>query len=207
MSSYPINILSAHFPAGARLADRMLTLPACSLINPLQRMSELPPPDVKGLNPNSEAKPPVHPGAWRAFFSVLFMGLCVSGNARPDPADFETRNEWAQMINAYAACSFGALFAAFLAIMWRKLDAYWSIVWRLYLIYLSATFLAGYLSGGGSVAAKSLGAGVIAGLIATFSGTALFYWRNAFTNTIIYLIYLATVIAAIKVYFFGTGPL
>jgi len=128
----------------------------------------------------------VHAGPLRAFFSVLFMGLCMSGSARPDPADFETRYQWQQMITAISACSFGALAAAAFAIKWRKLDAYWSIVWRLYLVYIAAAFLAGFMHGG-NVAAYATGAALLAGMMTATSGVALFYWRNAGTNIFFYL--------------------
>lgn len=122
---------------------------------------------------------------WRAFFSVLLMGLCVSGNVRLSPADFETRHEWQQMITAVSACSFGALVSACFAIKWRKLDAYWSIVWRLYLVYVAGAFLAGLMHGG-NVASYATGAALIAGILTATAGVALFYWRNIGTNVFFY---------------------
>jgi hypothetical protein len=152
-------------------------------------MREIPPqtpatPDVTLVTP--EEVRPEHATGWRAFFSVLLMGLCVSGNARPSPADFETRYQWQQMLMGIAACSFGALAAAGFAVKWRNLDAYWSIVWRLYLVYVAAAFLAGCMHGGG-VAGYATGAALLAGLLTATSGVALFYWRNAGTNIIFYL--------------------
>ena len=148
-------------------------------------MREAPPENDQPLAPVSST-PNEHASGWRAFFSVLLMGLCMSGNARPDPADFETRYQWQQMITAISACSFGALAAAAFAIKWRKLDAYWSIVWRLYLVYVAGAFLAGFMHGG-NVAAYATGAASVAGMLTATSGVALFYWRNAGTNIFFYL--------------------
>ena len=148
-------------------------------------MREAPPENDQPLAPVSST-PNDHASGWRAFFSVLIMGLCMSGNARPDPADFETRYQWQQMITAISACSFGALVAAGFAIKWRKLDAYWSIVWRLYLVYVTAAFLAGFMHGG-NVAAYATGAALLAGMLTATSGVALFYWRNTGTNAFFYL--------------------
>jgi len=147
-----------------------------------------PTPEPNPINSSTSVvvAPSDHASGWRAFFSVLFMGLCMSGNARPDPADFETRYQWQQMITAISACSFGALAAAAFAIKWRKLDAYWSIVWRLYLVYVAAAFLAGFMHGG-NVAAYATGAALLAGMMTATSGVALFYWRNAGTNILFYL--------------------
>lgn len=163
-------------------------------------MREAPPENDQPLAPVSST-PNEHASGWRAFFSVLLMGLCMSGNARPDPADFETRYQWQQMTTAISACSFGALAAACFAIKWRKLDAYWSIVWRLYLVYVAAAFLAGFMHGG-NVAAYATGAALLAGMLTAASGVALFYWRNAGTNLFYYFscfaIAVGLVIAFIK---------
>jgi hypothetical protein len=147
-----------------------------------------PTPEPNPINSSTSVvvAPSDHASGWRAFFSVLLMGLCMSGSARPDPADFETRYQWQQMITAISACSFGALAAAAFAIKWRKLDAYWSIVWRLYLVYVAAAFLAGFMHGG-NVAAYATGAASVSGMMTTTSGVALFYWRNAGTNISFYL--------------------
>jgi hypothetical protein len=142
--------------------------------------------------------PSGHASGWRAFFSVLLMGLCVSGNARINPADFETRYQWQQMILAVSACSFGALVAACFAIKWRKLDAYWSIVWRLYLVYVVGAFLAGLMHGG-NVASYATGAALLAGLLTAFSGTALFFWRNSGTNIFFYVFLVLFGIGMIRV--------
>jgi len=142
-----------------------------------------------------------HASGWRAFFSVLLMGLCVSGSARPDPADYATRYQWTQMVTAISACSFGALAAAGFAIKWRKLDAYWSIVWRLYLVYVAGAFLAGLMHGGG-VAGYATGAAILAGLLTALSGTALFYWRNAGTNIFFYFFVICSGVGLIKLTFF-----
>jgi len=148
-------------------------------------MREAPSENVQPLASVSST-PNDHASGRRAFFSVLLMGLYMSGSARPDPADFETRYRWQQMITAISACSFGALVAAGFAIKWRKLDAYWSIVWRLYLVYVAAAFLAGFMHGG-NVAAYATGAALLAGMMTATSGVALFYWRNAGTNILFYL--------------------
>ena len=147
-----------------------------------------PAPAVTPADPGSPTvdAPPEHASGWRAFFSVLIMGLCVSGNARPDPSDYATRFQWQQMVMAISACSFGALAAAGFAVRWRKLGGYWSIVWRLYLVYVAAAFLAGFLHGG-SVAGYATGAAMLAGMLTAASGVALFYWRNAGTNIFFYL--------------------
>ncbi len=122
---------------------------------------------------------------WRAFFAVFLTGMCVSGNARPDPADFDTRKQWQQMITGISACSFGALVAAVCAVNWRKLPSYGSIVWRIYLVYVAAACLAG-LTHGGNVAGYATGAALLAGLLTALSGVSLFYWRNLGTNLIYY---------------------
>ncbi len=61
---------------------------------------------------------------WREFFAVFLAGTCVSGNARPDPAGFETRLHWQQMVMGISSCSFGALLAACFAVNWRKLRSF-----------------------------------------------------------------------------------
>lgn len=145
--------------------------------------------------------PSEYPSVWRAFFSVLFMGLCVSGGARPDPADYATRFQWAQMVTAISACSFGALAAAGFAVKWRKLDGFGSIVWRLYLVYVTGAFLAGMMHGGG-VAGYATGAALLAGLITALFGTALFFWRNKGTNIFFYLFSGLFGIGLVKLIFF-----
>jgi hypothetical protein len=142
-----------------------------------------------------------HASGWRAFFSVLFMGLCVSGSARPDSSDYATRYQWMQMVTAISACSFGALAAAGFAVRWRKLDAYWSIVWRLYLVYVAGAFLAGLMHGGG-VAGYATGAALIAGLLTALSGAALFYWRNLGTNIFFYFFCFCFALGVLKLMFF-----
>lgn len=144
------------------------------------------------------AAPTEHASRWRAFFSVLLMGLCVSGNVRLSPADFETRYQWQQMIMGVAACSFGALASACFAIKWRKLDAYWSIVWRIYVVYVAGAFLAGVMHGGG-VAGYATGAALIAGMLTATSGVALFYWRNTGTNVLFYFGCFLLALGLIKV--------
>lgn len=141
-----------------------------------------------------------HASGWRAFFSVLLMGLCVSGNVRLSPADFETRREWQQMITAVSACSFGALASAFFAIKWRKLDAYWSIVWRIYVVYVASAFLAGMMHGGG-VAGYATGAALVAGILTATAGVALFYWRNIGTNVLFYFSCFLLALGLVKVVF------
>ena len=162
-------------------------------------------PTPKIVSSTEEIQPLVavveHASGWRAFFSVLFMGLCVSGSSRPDPSDYATRYQWMQMVTAISACSFGALAAAGFAIRWRKLDAYWSIVWRLYLVYVAGAFLAGLLHGGG-VAGYATGAAMLAGLVTALSGTGLFYWRNAGTNLFFYFFAVCAGIGVIKLIFF-----
>jgi hypothetical protein len=105
------------------------------------------------------------------------------------------------MLTAISACSFGALVASFFAIKWRKIDAYWSIVWRLYLVYVAGAFLAGLMHGGG-VASYATGAAMVAGLLTALSGTALFYWRNAGTNLFFYFFAVCAGIGVIKLMFF-----
>lgn len=151
-------------------------------------MQELPPANetITSDHPSGEgAPPPEIASGWRAFLAVFLAGMCVSGNARPDPADFETRLQWQQMIMGISACSFGALVAAVCAVKWRKLHSYGSIVWRLYLVYVGAACLAGFMHGG-NVAGYATGAALLAGLLTALSGVSLFYWRNAGTNLIYY---------------------
>jgi hypothetical protein len=145
--------------------------------------------------------PPERASGWRAFFSVLIMGLCVSGNARPDPSDYATRFQWQQMVMAISACSFGALAAAGFAVRWRKLGGYWSIVWRLYLVYVAAAFLAGFLHGG-NIAGYATGAAMLAGMVTAMSGTALFYWRNTGTNLFFYLSCFLILVGMAKAFLF-----
>lgn len=144
---------------------------------------------------------PEHASGWRAFFSVLFMGLCVSGSARPDPADYATRYQWMKMLTAISACSFGALAAAAFAVKWRRLDGYGAIVWRLYLVYVAGAFLAGLMHGGG-VAGYAAGAAIPAGMMTVLPGTALFYWRNTGTNIFFYLFSVLLGVGLINVIFF-----
>ena len=139
-----------------------------------------------------------HASGWRAFFSVLFMGLCVSGSARPDPADYDTRYKWMQAVTAISACSFGALVASFFAIKFRKLASYWSIVWRLYLVYIVGASLAGGMPRG-IMASYATGAVMVAGFLTALSGTALFYWRNAGTNIFFYVFSVLFGIGVIRV--------
>ena len=151
-------------------------------------MPELPPANETETSndPSGEGvKPPEAASGWRAFFAVFLAGMCVSGNARPDPADFESRQQWQQMITGISACSFGALVAAVCAVNWRKLPSYGSIVWRIYLVCVAAACLAGLMHGG-NVAGYATGAAMLAGLLTALSGVSLFYWRNLGINLIYY---------------------
>jgi hypothetical protein len=162
-------------------------------------MHEMPPANETETSndPSGEGvKPPEVASGWRAFFAVFLAGMCVSGNARPDPADFETRLHWQQMVTGISACSFGALVAAVCAVSWRKLPSYGSIVWRLYLVYVGAACLAGFMHGG-NVAAYATGAALLAGLLTALSGVSLFYWRNAGTNLIYYFSFFAFVVGIV----------
>lgn len=122
---------------------------------------------------------------WRAFFSVLLIGLCISGNVRPDPSDYKTHAQWRDMVMGVSACSFGALIAACFAIKWRRLPDCWSVIWRLYLAYVVSAFLIG-LGHGPGVAASALGASLVAGAFVIPAGAAVFFWRNLLTNVIFY---------------------
>jgi hypothetical protein len=162
-------------------------------------MHELPPANETETSndPSGEGVPPPEfASGWRAFFAVFLAGMCVSGNARPDPADFETRLHWQQMVMGISSCSFGALVAAFCAVNWRKLPSYGSIVWRLYLVYVGAACFAGFMHGG-NVAAYATGAALLAGLMTASLGVSLFYWRNAGTNLIYYFSFFAFVVGIV----------
>ena len=138
------------------------------------------PPGPPDISPSS------HASGWRAFFSLLFVSLCVSGTVRPQPDDYESRMLFMQMVQSMAACSFGGLAAAFFAIKWRTLAEYGAKVWRLYLVFVGFAFLAGSLAGG-NVAAGALGASLVAGIFVIPAGVALFHWRNLFTNSIFWV--------------------
>ncbi len=153
-------------------------------------------PQVK-VDVSSEFEPKTEiASGWRAFFAVFLAGMCVSGNARPDPADFETRLHWQQTVMGISSCSFGALLAACCAVNWRKLRSFWSIVWRLYLVYVGGACLAGFMHGG-NVAGYAAGASLLAGLMTALSGVSLFYWRNVGTNLIYYFSFFAFVVGIV----------
>jgi hypothetical protein len=118
---------------------------------------------------------------WRAFFCVFLVGVFIFGNLLKGSYNYD-------MQAGKAAGSFGVLVAALCAIKWRKLERYWSMVWRLYLVTLVTAFIVGFGNGGAGVAGYAVGVALPAGLVTTLLGTALFYWRNLLTNIVFGLI-------------------
>lgn len=118
---------------------------------------------------------------WRAFFCVFFVGVFIFGNLLKGGYNYD-------MQAGKAAGSFGVLVAALCAIKWRKLERYWSIVWRLYLVTLVTAFIVGFGNGGAGVAGYAVGVALPAGSMTVLLGTALFYWRNFLTNIVFGLI-------------------
>jgi hypothetical protein len=118
---------------------------------------------------------------WRAFFCVFLVGVFIFGNL--------LKGSYSYYINAgKAAGSFGVLVAALCAIKWRRLEGYWSKVWRLYLVILVTALVVGFGSGGAGVAGYAVGVALPAGLMTVHIGVALFHWRNFLTNIVFGLI-------------------
>lgn len=129
--------------------------------------------------------------AWRAFVPVLFIGMAVIGMTTPQNS---------QMAAGYAACGGGALVAAVYAIFIRNLANYWSIIWRLYLAYIGASFVFGGLSAGSAGAATALGASIAAGIFVIPSSVVLFFWDNIATKIISYVLVVFLVVALFKAF-------
>ena len=129
--------------------------------------------------------------AWRAFVPVLFIGMAVIGMTTPKNSD---------MAAGYAACGGGALIAAVYAIFIRNLATYWSIIWRLYLAYIGASFVFGGLSAASAGAATALGASIAAGIFVIPPGVALFYWDNIATKIISYILVVFLAVALFKAF-------
>ena len=140
---------------------------------------------------------PASASGWRAFFSVFLTGLYFAGLARPEPEDVANAVQWRQFVLATSALSLGTTIAALFAIKWRSLDGYWRILWRLQIVTVTATFLAG-LGHGPVVAGAAIAAALVFGLLACLAGVALFYWRNAFTNIVLFLLGLGASIGMVK---------
>jgi hypothetical protein len=142
------------------------------------RMSELSPGGLEAAAiPNKIS----HASGWRAFFCVFLVGVFIFGNLLKGNYSYD-------MQAGKAAGSFAVLVAALCAIKWRKLERYWSIVWRLYLVTLVTAFVVGFCNGGAGVAGYAVGVALPAGLMTVLPGTALFYWRNFLTNIVFGLI-------------------
>jgi ABC-type phosphate/phosphonate transport system permease subunit len=128
---------------------------------------------------------------WRAFVPILFIGMAVIGMAHPKNAD---------MAAGYAACGGGALVAAVYAIFIRNLKDFWSIIWRLYLAYIGASFVFGGFGAGGAGAASALGASIAAGIFVIPSGVAVFFWDNIATKIISYVLVVFLAISLFKAF-------
>ena len=128
---------------------------------------------------------------WRAFVPILFIGMAVIGSAHPKNAD---------MAAGYAACGGGALVAAVYAIFIRNLKDFWSIIWRLYLAYIGASFIFGGFGAGGAGAASALGASIAAGIFVIPSGVAVFFWDNIATKIISYVLVVFLAISLFKAF-------
>ena len=129
--------------------------------------------------------------AWRAFVPVLLIGMVIIGMTHPKNSD---------MAAGYAACGGGALVAAVYAIYIRNLKDFWSIIWRLYLVYIGASFVFGGLSAGTAGAASALGASMAAGIFVVPLGVALFFWDNIVTKIISYLSVVLLAISLFKAF-------
>ena len=92
------------------------------------------------------------------------------------------------MVIAKSVCHLGVWFAAFFAIKWRKLESYWSIVWRLYLISIIVTVLSSTYIVEPNSFGSALRVSVHHGSVTIIPGVAFFYTRNKFTNFIYYVI-------------------
>ena len=117
--------------------------------------------------------------AWRAFFSVLFVGFIFSGMVKPSNANSAF---------GLTACSVGGLGAAIYAIFIRNKSDFLAITWRLYLAFIGAAFVIGGLNSGSSGAGAALGASLVGGLFIIPPGIALFYWDNLATKIIFYFL-------------------
>ena len=141
-------------------------------------MKELSPGGVDAVETTNKIG---YASGWRAFFCVFFVGVFIFGNLLKGSYNYD-------MQAGKAAGSFGVLVAALCAIKWRKLERYWSMVWRLYLVTLVTAFVVGFGNGGAGVAGYAIGVALPAGLMTVLLGTALFYWRNLLTNIVFGLI-------------------
>lgn len=161
-----------------------------------------------GMPAPVESRPPALPddtstgipssaSGWRAFFSVFLTGLYFAGLARPEPEDVENAVQLRQFMLATSALALGTTFAALFVIKWRALGGFWRILWRLHLVTITATFLAGLLHGP-VVAGAAIAAALIYGLAACLAGIALFYWRNVFTNILLSLLGLGASVGLVK---------
>ena len=127
---------------------------------------------------SQESTPSVKSGsasAWRAFFCVLIAAGFYNGIA----SMFLFNGS--PTLLGLSSCALGAFVASFFAIKWRKLDRYWPIVFRLYIVYFVTALLVGLVNG---VSTYSISAAIPGGLLTALLGTALFYWRNILTNII-----------------------
>ena len=129
---------------------------------------------------------------WRAFVPVLLIGWLIIGMAYP------AKNS--DMAAGFAACGGGALVAAIYAIFIRNLKDFWSIIWRLYLVYIGASFVFGGLSAGSAGAASALGASIAAGVFFIPAGVLLFFFDNIATKILSYLSAIMLVISIFKVF-------
>ena len=141
-------------------------------------MSELPP---GGLEAAETPNKIICASGWRAFFCIFLVGVFIFGNLLKGSYSYD-------MQMGKAAGSFGVLVAALCAIKWRRLERYWSMVWRLYLVTLVTAFVVGFARGGAGIAGYAVGVALPAGLVTVLLGTALFYWRNFLTNIVFGLI-------------------
>ena len=129
---------------------------------------------------------------WRAFVPVLLIGWLIIGMAYP------AKNS--DMAAGFAACGGGALVAAIYAIFIRNLKDFWSIIWRLYLAYIGASFVFGGLSAGSAGAASALGASIAAGIFVIPIGVAVFFFDNIATKIISYVFVVLLAISLFKAF-------
>lgn len=149
---------------------------------------------MKDMNTNSDSsvgESARDVSAWRAFVPILFIGMVIIGMTHPKNSD---------MAAGYAACGVGALVAAVYAIFIRNFPDYWSIIWRLYLAYVGASFVFGGLGAGSAGAAAGLGASIAAGFFVIPPGVALFYWDNIATKIISYILVVFLAVALFKAF-------
>jgi hypothetical protein len=127
--------------------------------------------------------------AWRALVPIIFIGMAVM-------VIISRINALIHFMPAIpAACEKGLLLLAFYATSIRNLPSYWSIIWRLYLSYIGASFVFGLLSGSTVGATTALGVSIAVGVFFIPVSAALFFWDNIVTKIISYVLAVLLVLA------------